>query len=141
MRILIEDKEETKLQMAPMIDMVFLLVIFFMCASHLSSLKNVELTIPAASRGIVPKERPERWTVNVLRDGSILSGSYPVDVEGLTLMVRDRLRADPNLKVYLRADAFARHADVRRAMGAMAKAGVDEIIFGVYAVDGEGGAP
>ena len=30
MRIVMEEKEETRVQMAPMIDMVFLLIIFFM---------------------------------------------------------------------------------------------------------------
>ena len=68
-----DEKDDTKLQMSPLIDMVFLLIIFFMTASHMSSSKNMDLDIPSASNGNVPKERPDRWTVNVLADGRYLS--------------------------------------------------------------------
>lgn len=139
MRIPIEDKEETKLQMAPMIDMVFLLIIFFMTASHLSSSKNVELEIPEAARGVVPKERPDRWTVNILRDGSLYSGQQPVTLDELRQLVTVRVQQDPNTKVYLRADKSTPHKQVRGVMNAMAGAGVGDFIFGVYSTGGEGG--
>lgn len=138
MRIPLEEKEETKLQMAPMIDMVFLLIIFFMTASHLSASKNVELEIPDASRGVVPKERPDRWTVNIMRDGALYSGQDPVTVEELSALVTERLLVDPGLKVYLRADKSTPHKKVREVMNAMAAAGVGDFIFGVHGRDGEG---
>ena len=137
MRIPIEDKEETKLQMAPMIDMVFLLIIFFMTASHLSASKNVELEIPDASRGVVPKDRPDRWTVNIMRDGLLYSGQDPVSIEELSRLVAERVQADPDIKVYLRADKTTPHKKVREVMNAMAAAGVGDFIFGVHGRDGE----
>ncbi len=140
MRIPIEDKEETKLQMAPLIDMVFLLIIFFMTASHLSSSKNVQLEIPEATRGAVPKERPDRWTVNILRDGALYSGQQPVTLDELRQLVTARVQQDPNLKVYLRADKSTPHKQVRNVMNAMAAAGIGDFIFGVYSTAGEGGA-
>ena len=51
-----DEKDDTKLQMSPLIDMVFLLIIFFMTASHMSSSKNMDRDIPSASNGNVPKE-------------------------------------------------------------------------------------
>ena len=137
MRIPIEDKDETKLQMAPMIDMVYLLIIFFMTASHLSASKNVELEIPDASRGVVPKDRPDRWTVNIMRDGELYSGQNPVSLEELSRLVADRVQADPDMKVYLRADKTTPHKKVREVMNAMAAAGVGDFIFGVHGRDGE----
>ena len=137
MRIPIEDKDETKLQMAPMIDMVFLLIIFFMTASHLSASKNIELEIPDASLGVVPKDRPDRWTVNILRDGSLFSGQDPITLDELSRVVADRVQADPELKVYLRADKTTPHKEVRAVMNAMAAAGVGDFIFGVHGRDGE----
>ena len=137
MRIPIEDKDETKLQMAPMIDMVFLLIIFFMTASHLSASKNVELEIPDASRGVVPKDRPDRWTVNIMRDGTLCSGQDPVTLDELTRLVADRVQSDPDMKVYLRADKATPHGKVRAVMNAMAAAGVGDFIFGVHGRDGE----
>ena len=140
MRIPIEDKEETKLQMAPMIDMVFLLIVFFMTASHLSSSKNVDLEIPNAPKGVIPKDRPDRWTVNVTADGAIFSGQTPVTVEELKRLVAERLKQDPDMKVYLRADKLTPHKQVKSVMGAMAETGVGNFIFGVFSPGAEGGS-
>lgn len=126
------EKEETKLQMSPLIDMVFLLIIFFMTASHMSTMKNMDLDIPTATSASVPKERPERWTVNVLKDGAIFSGQSPVSLEQLKLMVAARVKTEPEVKVYLRADRQTPHKTVRDVMNAMAEAGVGDFIFGVY---------
>lgn len=142
MRMPIEQQEETKLQMAPMIDMVFLLIIFFMTASHLSSQKNMDLDIPDARSGTVPKERPDRWTVNILRDGSVFSGQQPVTLDELRARVAARVQADPGVKVYLRADKLTPHRQVRLVMNAMAEAGVGDFIFGVFSpAEARGGEP
>ena len=142
MRMPIEQQEETKLQMAPMIDMVFLLIIFFMTASHLSSQKNLDLDIPDARSGTVPKERPDRWTVNILRDGSVFSGQQPVSLDELRARVAARVQAEPGVKVYLRADKLTPHRQVRLVMNAMAEAGVGDFIFGVFSpAEERGGEP
>jgi biopolymer transport protein ExbD len=143
MKIPIEDKEETKLQMAPMIDMVFLLIIFFMCASHLSSSQSLTINIPTAAHGVVPKERPDRWVVNVMEDGTVFSGTAPVSIEDLGKLVAARVKQDPRTTVYLRADARTPHKQVRKVMGAMAQAGVDDFVFGVYSAarETEGAKP
>ena len=132
MRIPMQPEAEPQFQMAPMIDMVFLLVIFFMTASHLNSTKNLDLNIPTAASGTIPKERPDRWTVNVTRDGAIFSGQQPVSLDELRGMVASRIEREPDTKVYLRADQGTPHRDVRLVMNAMAEAGVDDFIFGVF---------
>ena len=132
MRTRLLDDEEPAFQMAPMIDMVFLLLIFFMCASHLSQQQNIPLEIPTASRAVVPSERPDRWVVNVTRDGTLYSGEQPVLLDELGTLVKARLAENPATKVYLRADANCEHKVVKKVMNAMAQVGVDDFIFGVY---------
>jgi biopolymer transport protein ExbD len=141
MKLPIEENEEAKFAMAPMIDMVFLLLVFFMCASHLSSRSILKLDMPIASKGVVPRERPDRWVVNIMEDGSLYSGADPVDLDALKARIGESIRQDPNLKVYLRADANAAHKEVKAVMTTMAEAGIDDFIFGVYtpspAIEGE----
>jgi biopolymer transport protein ExbD len=132
-----EEKEETRLQMSSMIDMVFLLIIFFMTASHMNSVKNEDLDIPQASHANVPKERVDRWTVNVRADGTIHSGSSPVTLDELRTIVSSRVASDPDVKVYLRADRQTPHKTVRQVMNAMAESGVGDFIFGVISPGGE----
>ncbi|MBR0057362.1 MAG: biopolymer transporter ExbD [Kiritimatiellae bacterium] len=137
-----EEREETKLQMSAMIDMVFLLIIFFMTASHMNAVRNEELDMPVASHANVPKERMERWTVNVAADGAVSSGQTPVALDELRVMVAGRVAEDPGTKVYLRADRQTPHRAVRQVMNAMAESGVGDFIFGVISTgDDAGGEP
>ena len=127
------EEEEPKMQMSAMIDMVFLLIIFFMTASHMISETNKQLDIPDASHGILKKEKPDRWTVNVMADGTVFSGGAdtPIDIDDLRQQVAAGVQANPDLKVYLRADRTTPHKTVRQVMNAMAEAGVGDFIFGV----------
>ena len=67
-------QNDAKFEMAPMIDMVFLLLVFFMCASHLSVVQNVELEIPTATKAVVPEDRSERFIVNITSNVTIYDG-------------------------------------------------------------------
>ena len=143
MRMPTNDQEDAKFSMAPMIDMVFLLLVFFMTASHLSSSTRMKMDIPTASHGVVPRDRPDRWIVNITREGHLFSGDVPVTVDELKAVVAERVAADPNTKVYLRADSDTEHKEIKDVMSAMAEAGIDSFIFGVYVPTASepGGAP
>lgn len=138
MKIALQQKEETKFQMAPMIDMVFLLVIFFMCASKMTSSRSLPLNIPKASKAVLPKERTSRWVVNITKEGQIFSQDQRVTEEELKQIAAARLKSNPNLRAYIRADADAKHKDVKTTMNAIASVGVDEFIFGVYSLEARG---
>ena len=72
----------------------FLLLVFFMMASQMAQLQNKPMEIPEATKAVVTKERPNRWTVNITKDGDIFPGasSDAVDVEQLTKLVSDEIR-------------------------------------------------
>jgi biopolymer transport protein ExbD len=117
--------------------MVFLLLIFFMCASHLSTVQSVELEIPTATKAVVPRERPDRYVINITGDGKLYGGSTAMDLEELKATVKTYREATANLRVYLRADRRTPHREVKRVMNAMAELGIDDFIFGVF-IPGEG---
>jgi biopolymer transport protein ExbD len=124
--------EDAKLMMAPMIDMVFLLIIFFMTASHLSSSQALRMELATASRGVIPKERPNRWVVNIEPNGNVYSGNQLVTIDELKQLVAARIKENPNLKVEIRADANSQHKQAKKVMNTLAAAGVEEFIFAVY---------
>ncbi len=136
-----QENEEAKFAMAPMIDMVFLLLVFFMCSAHLHSQQvSLPLTIPSASKGVVPKERPDRWTINIDSNGVIYADGEPLGdadkaPDELKKRAAEELKRNPRLKAYLRADVDTRHKAVRTAMQAVASAGIDDFIFGVYTAE------
>ena len=132
MEMPIPEQEEAKFAMAPMIDMVFLLLVFFMCTSTLSAKTGMKMQLPFAAKGNIPKERPDRYVVNIMTDGSIFSGTTPMTVQELTAHVKGHMKLNPGTKVYLRADGKAPHREIKKVMVAMAEAGIDDLIFGVY---------
>ncbi|MDZ4198891.1 MAG: biopolymer transporter ExbD [Kiritimatiellia bacterium] len=136
MKLPAEEVEEAKFSMAPMIDMVFLLLVFFMTASHMHSQQNKQVEIPKAPRGVIPKERPHRWVVNIDKEGKIYSGNDEITLDQLKFLVTARLREVPDTKVYVRADKESKHKEVKRVLAAMTAAEVDDFIFAVY---GDGG--
>ena len=126
-------EEESSFQMAPMIDMVFLLLIFFMCAStfpELASDRSVEL--PVASASMVPKNKKNPIIINIHKDGTILWGIERIDLLGITDRVLDQLSRNPEERVYIRADKDVLHRSVREVVAACAKAGASEIIYGAH---------
>ena len=134
MRIPVETASDTEFDMSPMIDMVFLLLIFFMIASRFSVAQNVELDIPTATKAVVPKERHERFTVNVLPDGGICiyNSPDPVTADALREAFRNEKARDPGTKIYIRADQTTDFRHVRKVMTIMAEEGLDDSIFGAF---------
>ena len=132
MKIDLGKDDDAKFEMAPMIDMVFLLLVFFMMASQMAQRQNIPLKIPEATKAVVPKERPNRWVVNINKDGDIYEGEVPITLKQLGKRVEEQVKMNPKTKVYLRADMDTKHKAVKKVMTAMAKAGVSDFIFGVF---------
>jgi biopolymer transport protein ExbD len=137
MKIPTGEADEAKFEMAPMIDMVFLLLVFFMCASRISVMKSVPLEIPTAVKAVVPKDRPHRFVINITADGGIWSGAThlgtgPDAVAQVKDIVSDYKEAVPGAKIYLRADQKTKHKQIKKVMAAMAELGIDDFIFGAY---------
>ena len=83
----------------------------------------------------MPKERPERFTVNITRDGTIYSGSQVVTLDQLRDIVKSTKDSMPEMKLYLRADQETAHRHVKKVMNIMGEVGVDDFIFGAFIPD------
>ena len=96
--------------MTPMIDVVFLLIIFFLVSSHLAKQEvQLPLPLPTAESGIESfDEEVPRLTINVLSDGTLmLSGRRIVHTE-LATRLADRLDEEQaGLEVRIRSDRSA----------------------------------
>src|SRR6056297_2442736 len=66
------DEEELQMDMSSMIDLVFLLLIFFMVSSHLIIVEiDKRVNPPTATNAQVAKNATGRVVVNILADGSV----------------------------------------------------------------------
>jgi biopolymer transport protein ExbD len=105
MRANLQDDEPVEVAMAPLIDCVFLLLIFFLVATTLKKInEELPLTLPDA-RSTVEVHQPDDFlVVSVDRDGAFYLDGTPVNISMLQSGVRSRVRANPALKVRVDAD-------------------------------------
>jgi len=140
---------EARVELVPLIDCVFLLLIFFMCAATLSKVDTpTSVRLPVASNAAKQKDPSMRGTVNILSPGSrtpegeLATEESPflvfgklVNDEGLKTLMLERLKVEPATRLYLRADRSVKFAIIRRAMSVCAAAGVSDVIFATFLQD------
>ena len=80
--------EEPTLNLTPMIDVILVLIIFFMVATKFAEEeRSVELQVPSISNRNAAMTAPEPKVVNVHRDGSISLGAQSVTIGEQTLEI------------------------------------------------------
>tara|TARA_B110000305_G_C19158431_1_gene501409 strand:- start:54 stop:461 length:408 start_codon:yes stop_codon:yes gene_type:complete len=127
-----ETNGDENFDMTPMIDVVFLLIAFFMIVTTLIQNDTIELDLSKAGKGTVPDNTKGREFVAVDADGVAYLGATPMtEAADLIPYITEGNNTIKGYKVYLRADRNAPHKDVRAVMTAVAAGGVADIIFAV----------
>jgi biopolymer transport protein ExbD len=123
------DETTAEFELTPMIDVVFLLIAFFMTLISFISVELIELELPEAEQATIPEEPGERQYISIDRVGQIYLGAVPASADELTARLRTLRQNYPTLKVFLRADAQTPHRYVNRVMDAVGSAGIYDLIF------------
>ena len=127
---------DVSLQMTSMIDIVFLLVIFFMCTVQIAKLElDPGVVLPVAYSGSAEKDGG-RLVVNVGRGGEcrVMASAYALPA--LEQLVAEEAARHPAqdggsaLAVRIRADADAAYKHVGAVMEVCRRAGVRRLSFG-----------
>ncbi|RCS40732.1 biopolymer transporter ExbD [Bremerella cremea] len=125
---------QAEFNMTPMIDVVFLLIIFFLVSSHLAKQESqLPLPLPTAESGqeIIDDQQP-RVVVNIGADGSLsLAGHRVPPAELKERLVVERERIGEALEVRIRCDRETPFANVKPVMLAAAQAGIWNVAFSV----------
>jgi biopolymer transport protein ExbD len=146
----------TKPQMniTPLIDVVFLLIIFFMLVNNIISEQSVEMIVPQLDEPttrelddtsrIIVNIAPavyahlERADNTLLFDGEArfirvgLETFAADDLDGVTAALIDAKAENPGVEVVLRSDGALYYDVVQPVMGAITRAGIDKINLVAY---------
>lgn len=130
--------KEVGFNMTPMIDVVFLLIIFFLVSSHLAKQEaQMDIDLPNAESGLESElSTNPRIVINVTRSGQLLISGRRVS----EAQVEDRLAEHvtnngANIEVRIRSDRQIPFLQVRPVMLACAKMGIWNVSFSVYPTD------
>ena len=118
--------------LTPMIDVVFLLIVFFMAVAQVLSDEKIKVSIPLADHAQIPEEAGRQETLSLKHNGSLFAGTRAIDLEELSVLVQKNNTIIKDYRVYLRVDKHTPHKYVRQVMQACSKAGVFDIVFAAY---------
>ncbi|MBR6374341.1 MAG: biopolymer transporter ExbD, partial [Victivallales bacterium] len=100
-------------QMAPMLDIVFILLVHFMAATLFAKWENkLDITVPSADSSMSASRQRMEIIVNVDKNGAIFINSIELKAERLEEILATTHARSPELPVIIRADQDARHKDV-----------------------------
>lgn len=127
------DRGRLDVKMTPMIDVVFLLLIFFVVTSTFLERPGIDLTLPEA--GSAPVAAREELTVRLGADGGTWVDGVAVDPAALADSLSARLERDGGDRVVLEADERVSHGRVVQAMDAARRAGAEALVVGTRPED------
>ena len=120
--------------LTPMIDVVFLLIVFFMVVAQRMSEQYVELSAMAVASNSAVKEQPPPRTIISIDETpegqKFYWGETKIDISQIPTVVQK----NPEWKVFLRVHPKVTHAVVQDVMREIGNAGMADVIFGTWQV-------
>ncbi len=131
--------EQPALNMTPMIDIVFLLIIFFMVGTKFTELeRKIGLRVPEVTDKGALTAAPQRRIINVFRDGTVTLDRVPVTLDELTSQLAAARSQYSDLGVLVRGDAQGEFQLVASVLNACKQAGIRDLGISVRLVRREG---
>lgn len=124
--------EAPEINLTPLIDVVFLLLIFFMVTTSFRDEGRLRLQLPEADAEAVPTEEIELVEVMIDRAGRFYVNAQMVtatDLETLKQALIGVVGAERELPVLIKADAKAEHQAVMRVLDAAGQLGLSQVAF------------
>ena len=120
--------EQPSINLTPMIDVVFLLIIFFMVGTKFTELeRKLGLEVPEVSAVKTLTPAPEPRVINVFNDGHIELDREAVTLEELVQRLVQARSEYAELGVLVRGDAEGAFQNVATVLGACREAGVSDM--------------
>jgi biopolymer transport protein ExbD len=122
--------------LSPLMDIVFLLLIFFLVTTTFLPDAGMDLELPESTTATPSEIAPT--VISVAQDGAVQLDGRAVSVEELEQAVR-ALPDDERQKITVRADSRVDYGVVVRIIDALRNAGVDGLSLPMDAVQGDSG--
>ncbi|MDZ4199005.1 MAG: biopolymer transporter ExbD [Kiritimatiellia bacterium] len=117
-------------QLAPMIDVVFLLLCFFVTSQIFAQWEmEIDIKLPTASTGKVPQRLPGEIILNLDSEGRVVVNNRHLEAGDLDSLLSRLVRLFPGQPVVLRADRATAYEHVVRVLDACRRADIWNISF------------
>lgn len=135
-----QKRRQPVINITSLIDVMFLLLIFFMVSSVFRDTIGLDITLPAAATATTQQEAPH--DIFITGDGSItFDGQEGLAIAGLEEALTRLLEEEPDARMALTADAEADYADFVAVIDVARKTGAEKLIIHTKVPDKPSGEP
>lgn len=123
------------INMTPMIDVTFLLIIFFLVSSHLAQQENfLPLDLPTAESSIADFSDRPTLTIQIPKDGTyqVNGASLALDQVRIAILTRVQVEGGDPIRIRIRTDQSVPYASIAKLLKVCALTGNSDIVFAVY---------
>lgn len=116
------------IDMTPILDMTFLLLIAFIITFPALQ-SGIQVNLPAADGDPIPlpEKTAEPLAVSIDANGALFLGDKPADEAALEAVARERVAADPKVAAHIRADESIDYGRLMEVVSALRRAGLTNL--------------
>lgn len=124
-------RAEASVQMAPLIDIVFLLICFYLLVAQLiTTQSDPAVQLPTMTSPLAATEQPAEVVVNLREDGTVLVNNQPLSLDALRAMLSASLAdSDQPLRVVIRPDRRQRYQRLGEILAICRELNVAQVIL------------
>ena len=127
MRFQVRREDGISIPLTPLIDVVFLLLLFFILTTTFSQLDFLRIQLPQGSAETVGSEARINLAIDAMGDYYLDGQPLPSEPEAFVAQLQDALEAQPGAVVYVYAHALTPHQSVVHLMAQAREQGVRQI--------------
>jgi biopolymer transport protein ExbD len=119
-----------RIEIVPMIDIMFFMLVFFMLFSTLDKAKTgIEVELPKTVN--IGAAKTNTVVISINKDGQFFFGQNQVNLDQLQTEIRREIVKDPRTRFIIRPDATVPYGDIIRVTDLLASEGIYKPLWGV----------
>lgn len=124
----LQEDDNYEIPMTSLIDVVFLLLIFFLVATNFTRREmDHSIMLPDSEAGAKAAQAPSRLVINIREAGTLVVNGRVTAEPDLRVMVKEFVAAHPARPAVIRADARVPYQSVMRVFGLCRSAGIKNV--------------
>ena len=129
MRFRKKREDDPTITIAPLIDVLFLLLIFFMVTSHFDIASGVRINLPKVTKKLINEDEDNKITLVIDKSAAIYLEGKKIESKELQNRLESLIKERGLLHLILQADKDVSHGEVVQIMDLAKNAGIQSIII------------
>jgi biopolymer transport protein ExbD len=125
--IISDSGSSARVNVTPMIDVVMVLIVFYLLVGQLAMDRRASIVLPRTSAGVEESAEIDPIVIGITRDGERTLNGFAIEIERIESQIRGIVALEPNTPVRVRADDAAPYRFVRPVLDVLREMGIGQV--------------